>query len=203
MKSSHGRTFTGYGLIFLIILLVCCGCGRRPLPSPEYPLSLEQLKTELSDTGLDWSVSRESSMQENHLVYTLNDSNDKMISMISAAQGEKEGRWLQIGFFSSSTEISTPLPQEKREQALTLAQRLYGGFDTETQLNDMLAQTGEDEFTTHEIKNAPSGPDCKKIQWKKQINGISCIISFLQFPDEDDQFLLETIVLYNSDEFIP
>lgn len=189
-------------LLLCMIALFCCACGKAPLEPPEYPLSQENLDAALADVGVEWTVSRESSTKENHRFHTLNNSEDKMISNISTAKGDGDSRWLQIGFLTSPTAISVPLPEENWVQALELAQALYGGFDAKTQIRDMLEQANEDEFTIHEIQNAPVGPDCKKIQWRKKISDINCIITFLQFPDEEDRLALESILLYDSDEFM-
>lgn len=46
------------------------------------------------------------------------------------------------------------------------------------------------------------GPVILFILWKKRFNQTNCIVTFLQFPEENDRLSLESIVLYDSDEFM-
>ena len=45
-----------YTIIIGIILLLCCGCKKKALPAPEYPLSLDVLNTILKEESLEWTV---------------------------------------------------------------------------------------------------------------------------------------------------
>ena len=191
-----------YTIIIGIILLLCCGCKKKALPAPEYPLSLDVLNTILKEESLEWTVTETASVQDKHFTYTLSDSEQKMICLISTAKGNGDGRFLQIAFLSSPTNISTVLPYENWGSAITLAQMLYGNFQSKTQINDALAAAENDEFTIYDIQNPPSELSCKKFQWKKRFNQTNCIVTFLQFPEENDRLSLESIVLYDSDEFM-
>ena len=73
-------------------------------------ISLDVLNTILKEEILEWTVTETASVQDKHFTYTLSDSEQKMICLISTAQGNGDGRFLQIAFLSSPTNISTYLP---------------------------------------------------------------------------------------------
>ena len=60
---------------------------------------------------MEWTVTETASVQDKHFTYTLSDSEQKMICLISTAKGNGDGRFLQIAFLSSPTNISTYLPR--------------------------------------------------------------------------------------------
>ena len=70
-------------------------------------ISLDVLNTILKEEILEWTVTETASVQDKHFTYTLSDSEQKMICLISTAQGNGDGRFLQIAFLSSPTTIST------------------------------------------------------------------------------------------------
>lgn len=73
-------------------------------------ISLDVLNTILKEESLEWTVTETASVQDKHFTYTLSDSEQKMICLISTAKGNGNGRFLQIAFLSSPTNISTYLP---------------------------------------------------------------------------------------------
>ena len=73
-------------------------------------ISLDVLNTILKEESLEWTVTETASVQDKHFTYTLSDSEQKMICLISTAKGNGDGRFLQIAFLSSPTNISTYLP---------------------------------------------------------------------------------------------
>lgn len=75
-----------------------------------YIYFLDILNTILKEESLEWTVTETASVQDKHFTYTLSDSEQKMICLISTAQGNGDGRFLQIAFLSSPTNISTYLP---------------------------------------------------------------------------------------------
>lgn len=97
-----------------------------------YIYSLDVLNTILKEESLEWTVTETASVQDKHFTYTLSDSEQKMICLISTAKGNGDGRFLQIAFLSSPTNISTVLPYENWGRAITLAQMLYGNFQSKT-----------------------------------------------------------------------
>lgn len=73
-------------------------------------ISLDVLNTILKEEILEWTVTETASVQDKHFTYTLSDSEQKMICLISTAKGNGDGRFLQIAFLSSPANISTYLP---------------------------------------------------------------------------------------------
>lgn len=59
-----------------------------------YIYSLDVLNTILKEESLEWTVTETASVQDKHFTYTLSDSEQKMICLISTAKGNGDGRFL-------------------------------------------------------------------------------------------------------------
>lgn len=191
-------------LLLLIVPLAACLWlyKNQPLNTPQYPLSQEDINACLAQTGIPWHIEEEDSWQQDHMAYTLQDSDGTMTMTISTAKGAQDGRFLQLGFISRPTALSKPVPAEDWEQVVSLAQLLYGGFRSERELNKELERAGKEDFTVTPIeKSISSDPDLESIRWATAIRDMKCTVIFARYP-ETGTVNLSTIVITNSDEFL-
>ncbi len=181
----------------LLLALTLSACKTGPLPSPDFPLSQAVLQDALEDTGLDWwsvSVDPLFETQSAFGLYT----HDGNIASILSAQLE-EDRYLLVGFSDGMRPNTTVgLPKKQWEAAFALASRLYGGFQSDSELFAAFPKDEPELFEEQPVylKNATT-----LYNWSGTVNGTHCLVS--QWMDDETQdFFLYWIILSSSSEII-
>lgn len=190
-----------------MFVLVSCRTAVESLPLGEFPLEKSVIESNLETLGLPWTLGEEINQQNddgdasNGVI--LNDENGKVIAVISSS--EVEGiRFLSVSFMGKyykknvTTEITTFLPNELREETIQLATILYGGFSSEDAILKVFTKEYKDETKTIVKKDVDNKMNSKFTSWGKVIDGQSCFITVEEKVAGESEDYLSSIMIYSE-----
>ncbi|MBE6039074.1 MAG: hypothetical protein E7218_07760 [Anaerofustis stercorihominis] len=188
-------------LLLAMLLLTAFACGNDDkvlMPSPEFPIEKDVLSAELAELRMEYDIYDVDYPNEGSRGYGLNNPGDEHFVVVGISTHDEEvagKKFIGMSFVSYYTKTSIKLSDS--EKFFTLASKLYGGFETETQVwetfNEEFGKKNT-ETKTYDVDVNQQFHQAEMVHtWTTKIEGITCEVRVEQPDSAKDEMYIQVL----------
>lgn len=185
-------------LLIAMLLLTAFACGNDDkvlMPSPEFPIEKDVLSAELAELRMEYDIKEDEANNDERGVYALYNPGDENFDVVGISTYDEVAagkRFIGMSFMPYYTKTSIKLSES--EKFFTLASKLYGGFESETQVWETFNEEFGKKNTETKTYDVDVNQQFHRAEaehiWTAEIEGITCEVRVEQ-PDiaKDEMYI--------------
>ena len=188
-------------LLLTMLLLTAFACGNDDkvlMPSPEFPIEKDVLSAELAELRMEYDIYDADYPNEGSRGYALYNPGDENFDVVGISTYDEVAagkRFIGMSFVSYYTKTSIKLSDS--EKFFTLASKLYGGFESETQVwetfNEEFGKKNT-ETKTYDVDVNQQFHQAEMVHtWTTKIEGITCEVRVEQPDSAKDEMYIQVL----------